>query len=344
MFCSNCGQKVEDGVRFCPGCGSQISGNNINQNAVQQTSPTQIANTTSSQPNSPNKPANSGSSGIIIACVIGGVLIIGAIITFFLSTFLSKYDVNVSLPWVNSDKQVYFDEAEVEEIEVFAEEPDLIESVNTLISSYGLNQDVAVAVVDNKSNEEYFCNGSSVSYTSWGFYLPAYMAFSDLYPSTYASYKNDIMSADPGRCNSAANFAIDACGGTTGISNYISSTLGYPKTSFGRKFGQTNTQRDNYTTASEAAQMLNEFNRLYHYSYLCYNPSSFGISVPSGATMYAQLGSENINVKKNLNVFAIMKGNHSNYSIAILTKNKASSTGIVNEILRTVHSNMEGKY
>jgi len=221
--------------------------------------------------------------------------------------------------------------------------PAIEDSVNQLISSYGVEGSVAVSVLDNITGEQFICAGANEQYAAWGFYLPVYMAFCDRYPGTssYVEEKQNMLSHDAGKCNTAANFAIDSFGGTDSITSYIRQTLGYSNTRYGRKFGQTNATDDNYTTAYDAAIMLNQFNSLYNSYDLCYNPSSFGIAVPDGASMYAQLGTENISVKNNLNVFAIMHGYSADYSIVILTKNNASGSGIVNAILQTVHTQME---
>lgn len=346
MFCPKCGTQLDDNARFCAACGEQLGAEEVNSSgAGQNYAPTQPQYAPEYQ--YPVRSAGKGVSPAVVAVITVAVIAVLAVVGYFLffsdnAPFGTGNDeVSISVPVIESDGD---EEAATEEKELEEEAPrvDIETPVNNLISSYGLVNDVAVAVVDNLTGERYLCNGSGMAYTSWGFYLPAYMALCDTYPTGYDSYKSDIMSSDAAKCNTAANFAIDTLGGLGGINNCISTNYGYTVTRFGRKFGETNAYGDNYTSAAEAVDLMQRLNDKGEYYKFCYNPSAFGVSAPAGATMYAQLGTENRNVMQNLNVFAIVKGANSDYCIAVMTKNKASATGIVNDIINTVYYTLEG--
>lgn len=239
------------------------------------------------------------------------------------------------------EKETLKDTEKVEET-VKEEKTDIEGEVNDLIRSKNLIGRVSVAVADNTNNDIYLCTGASERYTAWGFYLPVYMAFCDYYPSGYSGYKADILSSDAAQCNEAANFAIESFGGPSRITEHISS-MGYRDTVIGRKFGDVNANTDNYTSAEEAVELLRQFNESYSFYDLCYSPSKYGVDVPSGARMYAQIGTENINVRNDLNVFAVIKGKNSDYSIVVMSQNGASGTGIIDDVLRKVHVLMEAE-
>lgn len=221
--------------------------------------------------------------------------------------------------------------------------PVLSNTLTDMINADGVSGSVSVAVLDNNTRKIVAKVDQDKTYVAWGFYLPVYMALCDKYPDSYDSYKNDIMSSSISACNSSGNYAIDLCGGTDAITNYLQNNMGYRNTIIGRKYGDVNSSRDNYTSAYDSAVMLHKFSLNHNLSGLCHNPAQFGITIPGGATVYGQFGTENAAVKNNLNVFAVVKGANSDYTIAILTQNRASGTNIVNEILQTVHTYMEEK-
>lgn len=345
MVCPKCGKVLADSAHFCPVCGSKAE---KSQQAESQPAAATTAPPVGVAVKQPKKKKSKKGLIIgIIAVLLAGFLFLVGIVAVALPLILSRYDISFTLPWSDSVKDEDTEknkekvEEKAEEKVAKAEEPDLAKNMDSLISSYGLTADVTVAVVDNKTGKEYVSNGSTRTFTSWGFYLPVYMAFSDLYPSSYSDYRYNILSSAPATCNAAANFAIDQFGGPAGITSYLRDNLNYSSTVYGRKFGEVNATADNYTSAAEAARILSQFNAQYNYTELCYNPDSFGVTAPAGAKMYAQIGTENVRVKNNLNVFAVVKGSKSDYSVAILTQNQASATGIVNTLLNDIHMYME---
>ena len=300
------------------------------------------------------------SKALLITLILIAVILCIAIVAFVVWKFVISEPGSKKVDSVyNSEAvEVIDDETETEVIieddtpeielppEEEEEEPDknaiVVEAVNSLISSKMLSADVGVAIIDNQTNEKFLCNGYDNAYVSWGFYLPVYFALELKYPDMYDSYKLDIMGTDIGKCNSAGNFAMDCFGGPLGMTEYIREETGFTQTSFGRKYGDVNSNAENYTSPIEAAAFLSSLSSAGRDHMLCHSASQFGITVPSDSTMYGQFGTENRGVKNNLNVFAVVKGNTSDYSIAIMTKNKASASGIVDEILSLVHTKMEG--
>lgn len=343
MFCPNCGKNVKDGDAFCESCGSALSAADA---LIKKTPSAESGKPVSGSPDVASG-KNSDKSFTVLAIIITVLLVVLIVLLSF--SFLSEKSNNKPIDTPQTPVSPTIDTSiptDIPEI-VVSEEPPLnsfSNTINAFLSENGVANDVAVAVIDNTTGLSYESTWANVSYESWGFYLPVYMAFCDMYPQSYASYKADIMSSDAGKCNAAANFAINTFGGAEYISEYIYA-MGYPSTSYGRKFGEANSKNGNYTTAAEAASILYRFYMTDNPGKLCYNPKNFGVSVPqsgNGTTMYAQFGTENAAKKKNFNIFAIIQGPYSDYCVAIMTKNGASANGLTNDLLNLIHQIMEG--
>ncbi len=378
MFCKNCGNQLQENAQFCHVCGIVLSeaekpiqnvgntdtlsnaknSNNkeFTDNSNGNVQPTQgeVVSFPVTQSDSGSVPIKKtgGNKGLVALLVIIALLAIGAVAWFIIA---GKTDENTGSErefeeaFGQTEDEALDDEVdeipddeeenEDEVIEV-VEKPDIEGSVNKLIAENNLEGQVAVAVLDNTTEDVYLSDGATDTYSAWGFYLPVYMAFCDEYPDGYRDYKDDILSNDAGRCNNAANFAIDSFGGPRDVTKHLFS-MGYRGITIGRRYGDVNAGTDNYTDAESAVRLIGEFRKEYDYRDLCYNPATYGVEEPLGASLHAQIGTENINEKKNLNVFAVVKGDNSDYCIVVLTKENASGTGIIDDILDEVHTLME---
>ncbi len=378
MFCPKCGTNLNDNAKFCAVCGFSIAQRKTlaaeHARQREQTPPNvpypgDSNNNSQSYmpPHYAKVPPSSGEKNLK-AIIIALVSFIAVLVIAFTCWLIfakdektpeqAQYDklneligsISEEVEGGLNEKEAQSEDKEKPEEKIEPEqkkEPEahrvnVVDSVNNLIASNGFGNSVAVAVVDNLTNESYMCNGASASYTAWGFYLPVYLAMEDRYPYDYESYKSGIMSSNAGTCNNSANYAIDCFGGPAGITGYIQSNFGCSVTSYGRKFGVVNSPADNYTCASEAALMMNRLNRRGEAYMLCYSPSTFGVYAPSGTTMYAQLGTENVSVRNNLNVFAIIKGADVDYCVAVLTRDGVAGTGFVNTLLENINIQMKG--
>jgi len=359
MICPRCGANINDGSSFCTQCGETLNKQNPSVNAM---------------PPIYNPPPKKN-TGLVWTIVILSIILAGLI------TFASLYFTGVITLGNDETKQSETsetaksdddesssdndvkksktkkynkktneeknDKAEKENKEISEKKteysPALSNALVDIINAEGVSGNVSVAVLEYNTKKIAAKVDEDQTYVAWGFYLPVYMALCDRYPDSYDSYKNDIMSSSVSNCNSAGNYAIDLCGGTEAITNYLQTNMGYRNTVIGRKYGELNSSRDNYTSAYDSAVMLHKFSLSHNLSGLCHNPAQFGITTPAGASVYGQFGTENASVKNNLNVFAVVKGSNSDYTIAILTQNHASATDIVNKILQTVHTHMENK-
>lgn len=216
---------------------------------------------------------------------------------------------------------------------------DFAPSINSILDAQNMSSSVGVAIIDNIDGKVYSAGAHNFSFSAWGFYLPIYLAYTAEFGEGSAA---GIMSSDPATCNQAANNAIDALGGLSSMNHYLRTHYNLSYTSYSRRFGQAASPgMDNYTSASEAVRLVSDLYNSGRSGKFSYSPSSFGISVPYGATMYSQIGTENRNVKKCLNLFAVVRGNYSNYCVVILTKDTVSRTGITNTLLSHIHTTME---
>ena len=339
-ICHKCGHANNDNSKFCVRCGSPKTSNQTSINSVVYTQP--VAK-------------RKNNKALIITIVSILILIIALGTTFHIlisngyfeddtssKTSSSKRD---SSP--NEDTLINDDDDkrnDSEDLEVL-EEPqfsviDVENAINDYISANASHAGISVAVIDNKTNSEILSNNSDYQYTSWGFYLPVFMAYSQNGGSLNNQILSGILSSDAGVCNQSANSAIRAMGGIEAVNNILRQQFGCNSTTYGRYFGDVNSISDNYTSAEEAVKLMSLYNETYVASNLSYSTSKYGITIPSGATMYSQIGTENITEKKNLNIFAIVKGYNSDYCVVIMTKNSSGEDNI-NELLSIIHTNME---
>lgn len=337
MNCKNCGSPVDNNMTFCPGCGAKVQTQNI---TYCQACGTKIMGNDSFCPGcgapcrtegsgrEQYRPAHRQGSGNMLVAVIIALI---SIIVIFVSVFFIVRAVQ------SNDK---VEDRPVMSNEYVDEVNNLNMAINSFLDANAAQNNVGVAVIDNLTGAMYSSRYSDVSYTAWGLYLPVYLAYGQT-GSYYGNVREQIMSSDPGTCNAAANTAIRDMGGLASVNHILSHNFGAANTTYGRFFGDTASASDNYTTANDAAVFLRTLDNTGEYTKLSYNIAGFGITAPVGANVYAQAGTENRNVRKDLNLFAIVKGQRSNYCVAILTRN--SSGGYISQLLQIIHSEMENK-
>ncbi len=329
--CRKCGAKLKEGVRFCEKCGLPVGGAEGPADYYEMP-PTP-------QPLTP--PAKKSNTGLIAALIS---LIVVLVIAIGVGLWLINNDDEDDRDRDSKPKQTESARAEEtekpeepEEVEVTKAEK-VEETMGAFLKNNGLENNVSVAVFDNATGERYTTDRTTDIYTAWGLYLPIYLAYgeTDYYD---LDIRDEILSSDPATCNASANAAIGDLGGFHELNNMLGTYYGSSATTYGRLFGDTKASSDNYTTANDAVLFLDELNEKGEYGKLSYDMRSFGITAPADASVYALIGSENRNVRNQLNLFAIVKGNNSDYCVAILTRN--SSGGYISNLLATIHAEME---
>ncbi len=323
-FCPDCGAPVKIGDAFCPGCGHSF-GAAQNQGPGYGYAPVQGA-------------AQKNNTAMIVAIIAAAVVVIFMCVAmFFVLGKDGKNETADNMP-VHSVEPDSGKKAD--EIEYSGEKPggNFDSKINDFISARVPHGDMAVAVIDNVSGDIYTSVNADSKYVAWGWYLPIYLAY-----TRQGAYNPDIargiMSSDAGVCNNSANTAIKSFGGPDAVTNNIKYHFGTTNTSYGRYFGDVNAISDNYTTPTEAASFLQYLNKNGEQTLLSYDTASFGIAKPYATTLYAQVGTENRSIRKELNLFAVVKGSRADYSIAVMTRNSA---GIyISELLEFINTEME---
>lgn len=366
MNCPACNCPVNDGDRFCPECGTAlpVESNHVAEDRMKKQDYSQFGtqeyNMSLNQDyeyiqnrnyNSRNQKNSNALSVVIITLLSVLIVVVIAVVVLFATGVLGGGSTDTAESIENSITSMV--EEKNEETEKTEKAPEIVDThkqnkvtaeeletkINKYISDYGYTNSVAVSVLDNNTGLQYNSASSHIQFPAWGFYVPIYLAYHNEYGNDSLSYS--ILSSDPTECNKASNLAIDYLGGTSGITGYISRNFNTSSTSYGRKFGQSVPGKDNYTSAQEAAMLMNIFYNRCSYTDLSYKPSSFGISFPSDASVYSQIGTENLGVKNHLNVFAVVRGDYSDYSIALLTKNGAGRNGFIGNLMTFIHNEME---
>lgn len=313
MFCKKCGSELSPSALFCKSCGEKVS----------------VKQDVKGENTKKNKTL------MIVLCVLLAVLLlVGAALAVWL---LSGREDGEDSP----NKPVVTVEPSVKPIPTaLATRKNIEETVNAIIGSEKGHANIGVAVIDHKTGETYHSARADAAYPAWGFYLPIYLAYNDSPSAKDTRLLENVMSNDAATCNEAGNTIIQNMGGPSGITAFLRGEYGVTVTSYGRYFADVRATSDNYTSATEAVTFLEEISRRGGYDRLSYDITRFGIRAPQGATVYAQVGTENNQVRKNLNLFAVVEGEKSNYSVAILTQNGAGVT--ITEILEAIHTEMEG--
>ncbi len=325
--CGNCGAPLNPDMKFCKACGMAVNGG-YNQTGYRQEEADGYTDH-GMYYESGSYPKKRSSSGVVVAmAVLLTVIVIAISVVAYM--LINK----------NDDPTPADDPNGVETIEptVIAKKERVDEAIRAYIQDNGINGNVSVAIHDNQTGETFEGVDSQTPYTAWGLYLPIYLIYGEC--NGYdASLRRKIMSSDPATCNASANSAITHIGGLERVNGLLTDFYGTINTSYGRWFGQTGNSAANTTTANDAVVFLTKLNETGEYSLMSYNLASFGINTPAGAKVYAHAGSENRNVRNNLNLFAVVKGANSDYCITIMTNN--ATGGHITGLLNTIHAEME---
>ena len=355
MFCNRCGSELNPQTNLCPRCSQsnqKSTGNYMEPDISQGMYPEATSYENSYNPSvppsyaySPEEEAPKKSSTpllIAILCLVLAILLLSA-------GFVAAYKMG----WISiskeKDKSVENKiQSEITEdtskgknsretlsgktITRDDKDNNLEEKLNSYIDNGFYDpSDVAVCVIDNKTNHMYSTDYSREQYVAWGLYLPIYMALGSEYPGQYEETRSNIVSSNISTCNKYSNIGIDQLGGFNSLNNILAEDFNLFSTTYGRKFGVTNSSSDNYTTPEDAALILKELNDSGEHHVLK-DINAFGIVSPDSAhTIHAHYGSENRNVNRNFNAFAIIKGD-ADICIAIMTKNQTNVKPVINDI------------
>lgn len=323
-FCGNCGAEIEFGADFCGNCGQALG------QTEQIYEKKEIL--------TPKKQTKKKRSILpVVISIISLVIILttGAIVGYLYYNNISNDEDMIAEDPIIQPEIAEETENTNDTVDYYAE---ITDSINKYIDENLSQENISVAIVDNISDGKIYSQNSQSRYTAWGFYLPVYYAY-----GATASFNDDIavniMSSNVSLCNTNGNKAINALGGLTSLNQKLADLFNVSTTYYGRYFADTKATGDNYTCAYEAVEFLKKLNDDNKYTMLSNNPKSFKVDIPYKSVVYAQLGTENANVLNNLNLFAIIKGENSDYCVAILSRNGWGSK--ISELLQIIHNEME---
>ena len=217
-----------------------------------------------------------------------------------------------------------------------------IEELNRVIQAQTESRNVAVAILDLSTGDIHYTENGNNQFVAAGFYAPLYVVVREYYASNASLL--EIASEMMGRTvdqiwqmNDEANTIISGVGDLAGINRRLGS-MGFTATHFGRFFGTTGGQ--NYTSAREAAQILERVYQTGTYRRMSFNLGAEGINLPSNATFNSHRGS---GVGNSYNVFAVVETQTGNYVVVILTDHigQDGAIPVVTDVLREVQRQME---
>ena len=248
--------------------------------------------------------------------------------------------------WLSEEEEAMALEEVLDEgVEEVEEEEGLafdMEALNRVITARTEARNVAVALLDLNTGELHYTANGHQQFVAAGFYAPVYVVVREYYESntTLLNRANDMMGrtlAQIAQMNDDANAVIRGIGDLAGINRRLGS-MGFTSTHFGRFFGTTGGQ--NYTSASEAAQILELVYQTGGYRRMSFNLASDGVNLPGNATFNAHRGS---GVGNSYNVFAIVETGGVHYVVVILTDHLGQDRAVpvVTDVLREVQRQME---
>lgn len=203
-------------------------------------------------------------------------------------------------------------------------------------------ENVAVAIVDLKTNVEFRVGNARQSYVASGFYAPIYTVASTV-DQDVADQMMKTMD------NDAGNTLIDEFGGLSSVTDALSDQ-GYTQTTFNRKFGDVKASEagnENYTSAVDSAKILRDIYDNDGYKNMNWDLTKDGIVLPANVKTYAHRGQ---GIGAAYNVFAIIETDDVKYGIAIMTAHTGSNNKeaqavavpMISDILAEVHKGMTG--
>ena len=216
-----------------------------------------------------------------------------------------------------------------------------MDELNRVISARTEPRNVAVAVLDLNTGAIHHTENGNSQFVAAGFYAPVYAVVREYYGNNTGLIHraNDMMGRSVNQIaqmNDDANHIIRSIGDLAGINRRLGS-MGFTATHFGRFFGTTGGQ--NYTSATEAVQILERVYQTGGYRRMSFNLGADGVSLPSNASFNAHRGS---GIGDAYNVFAVVEAQTGNYAVVILTDHMGQDRAIpvVSDVLREVHRQM----
>jgi hypothetical protein len=356
-FCNGCGAKVnlepvaatlEKTQRFCPECGATLNSENDlfcvtcgvqiggvpNQSSAQNQPPVPAPNktqvhSTANNRKSQKKKRKTGRwvAAAIVLLLVGGVVAVNFVNPSLFPDLISV--VTDAVTGVERDSDIPENGTKSDPVETEIVESTPLPETKTpapvfnmavlekIIAAGNSSANVAVAIFDVNTRQEYYTKNAVDSFVASGFYAPIYAA---AYSSdnTDNSLKSRAVAMITTMDNASANAIIDGLGGMS-ATNDILNKLGYYTTTFNRRFGDTEASRlgyENYTSAKEAALILGQLYYNGGYTGMSTNLGDEGIRLPDDVTVFAHRG---YGIGTTYNVFMVVVSPSATYTVAILT-------------------------
>lgn len=374
QFCTNCGVKNEDGSVFCAECGhrieSMVENTDSEQAATRDRANTQImppiqpSESPLSYPlsgdnggdavegagyiNSKASPARTKSRRnlliVIAVAVAAAVLACGVVVVKYSAGRHAGYGTvqsSSSFGKTSASHKKKAKKAKESKNKRTDKTPKMAtldsKKLDGIVSQYGGNN-AAVSVVPVESTDTYDSQQAKAKYVAAGLYLPVYLASHEI---GNGDAESDADTAMRTMDNQAANDAIDAIGGLSSLNDWLSDS-GYSATSFEREFGDVDSSNEgweNYTSASDAANMLASVAQQGDAGLLEYDLASEGVTAPGGTTINGHRGK---GLKNSYNFFVIVKGAKGTAAVVVMTENlgQSGAVSLTNAVLNEVNADI----
>lgn len=328
MWCTKCGTNLPDQAAFCPNCGTAV------QHVEQGTSPLPIVSAAPAPippapVPAPVPPANSRRKVAPYLTILIALLIVIVLLVVFL--------IKPKVAHIQQRNQAaaVTTVTELIDITVPAPAPAPTQSSHTGFNTAALNQIVSgygdAAVAATYGDELYESPFSNDSRVNVGFYVPIWMAALTSSNSSAINYANTMMR---GMDNEAANKAITALGGFSGVNRWIQKER-WVFTNFARGMGDreaSNRGAENYTSARDAAGIMKQALAYNLPSYLNGPLSEEGVVAPAGTTIVGHRGQ---GIQDMWSYYIVMNTSTQTICLAVITHNqgKERAVQLTNQIL-----------